>query len=34
MATSGKTGKTICSEAKEVINMHFTCINKKQWEKV
>jgi hypothetical protein len=33
MATSGKMGKTMCSEAGEVINMQIASINKKQWEK-
>jgi hypothetical protein len=34
MATSGKMGKTMCSEAGEVINMQIAYINNKQWEKV
>jgi hypothetical protein len=33
MAASGKMGKTMCSEAGEVINMQIAYTNKKQWKK-
>jgi hypothetical protein len=32
MATSGEMGRTMCSEAGEVIDMQIAYINKKQWK--